>query len=163
MSRPARPPAADPLIRLAAGRWTGPLIRALGLPSPKALPRETGALRAEALAGRKGALGGTGMTPTFQAAEAALRSLGVDLLDTAPAGGPLDLAVFDATGLSTVAALDGLRRFFAPGLGRLRPGGRLLLELPVRALTAPAAGIAVLDFGQNLVGHVRLRVRAPRV
>jgi 3-oxoacyl-[acyl-carrier protein] reductase len=57
----------------------------------------------------------------------------VDLLDAARSGdssspgGPLDLAVYDATGLSTVAALDGLRSFFAPGLSRLRPGGRLLL------------------------------------
>ena len=145
MSRPAppQPPAADPLIRLAAGRWSGPLIRALGLPSPKALPRETGALHAEALAGRKGALGGTGMTPTVQAAEAALRSLGVDLLDTAPAGGPLDLAVFDATGLATVAALDGLRRFFSPGLGRLQPGSRLLLLARAPdTLTEPEAAAA---------------------
>lgn len=154
MSRPAlpQPPAADPLIRLAAGRWSGPLIRALGLPSPKALPRETGPLRAEALAGRQGALGGTGVTPTLQAAETALRSLGVDLLDAARSSGPndpggpsnpLDVAVYDATGLATVAALDGLRRFFAPGLSRLRPGGRLLLLARAPdTLTEPEAAAA---------------------
>jgi alpha-L-rhamnosidase len=39
---------------------------------------------------------------------------------------------------------------------------RRLMTVPVRALTEPGPGRYVLDFGQNLVGHVRLALRAPR-
>lgn len=39
---------------------------------------------------------------------------------------------------------------------------RRLLRLPVRSLTEKGPGRVVVDFGQNLVGHVELRLRAPR-
>lgn len=39
---------------------------------------------------------------------------------------------------------------------------RRLMELPVRSLTEQRPGVAVVDFGQNLVGWVKLRIRAPR-
>ena len=39
---------------------------------------------------------------------------------------------------------------------------RRLLELPVRSLTEKHPGVYVVDFGQNLVGWLRLRIRAPR-
>lgn len=39
---------------------------------------------------------------------------------------------------------------------------RRLQRLPVRSLTEQGPGRMVVDFGQNLVGHVELRVRAPR-
>lgn len=39
---------------------------------------------------------------------------------------------------------------------------RALMTLPARILTSPASGTWIVDFGQNLVGHVRLRVRGPR-
>jgi len=39
---------------------------------------------------------------------------------------------------------------------------RKLLELPARSLTEKGPGRIVVDFGQNLVGAVRLRLRAPR-
>jgi alpha-L-rhamnosidase len=39
---------------------------------------------------------------------------------------------------------------------------RRLSEFPVRSLTEKRPGVFVIDFGQNLVGWVRLAVRAPR-
>jgi len=39
---------------------------------------------------------------------------------------------------------------------------RRLLTLPVRSLTEKRPGVYVLDFGQNLVGWIRLQLRAPR-
>ncbi len=39
---------------------------------------------------------------------------------------------------------------------------RRLLEMPARSLTEKGPGRVVVDFGQNLVGVVRLRLRAPR-
>ncbi len=39
---------------------------------------------------------------------------------------------------------------------------RRLLELPARTLVEKRPGVHIVDFGQNLVGAVRLRLRAPR-
>jgi alpha-L-rhamnosidase len=39
---------------------------------------------------------------------------------------------------------------------------RRLLRLPVRSLTEQGPGRVVVDFGQNLVGYVEIRIRAPR-
>ncbi len=39
---------------------------------------------------------------------------------------------------------------------------RKLMEYPARSLTEKGSGRVVIDFGQNLVGAVRLRLRAPR-
>ena len=43
---------SDPLIDYAAGLWTGPVVRKLGLPTPIQLKRESGPYRLTELEGR---------------------------------------------------------------------------------------------------------------
>ena len=45
---------------------------------------------------------------------------------------------------------------------RMAPPVREIERMPVRAVSRTASGRVLLDFGQNLVGRVRLRVRGPR-
>jgi len=96
----------DQLVELAAGRWTGPLIRRLRLPAPRRLCREAGPRRTDELQGRRASLAGTAQGAALAVVQRSLLAHGA-ALDTGD--GPLDIAVFDATGCHTVAALQALR------------------------------------------------------
>ena len=119
----------DPLIDYAAGRWTGPVVRRLGLPSPRSLRRETGPYRERELEGRNAAIGGADHGYALAAARAELESLGATLRP-----GPVwsvkeraDIAVFDATGCRDADSLARLRGFFSPLLRQLAPCARLVV------------------------------------
>ncbi|MFH5879425.1 glycoside hydrolase family 78 protein [Arthrobacter sp. NA-172] len=64
---------------------------------------------------------------------------------SAPGNGGLDGVVAEDFDASVLVAPDG-------------PPVRATEELPVKAVLASPSGKALLDFGQNLVGHVRIRV-----
>jgi 3-oxoacyl-[acyl-carrier protein] reductase len=119
----------DLLIDYAAGRWTGPVVRRLGLPSPRPLRRETGPYRERELEGRNAAIGGADGAYALAAARAELEALGATLRP-----GPVwsvkeraDIAVFDATGCRDADSLARLRGFFSPLLRQLAPCARLVL------------------------------------
>ncbi|MDT9001147.1 3-oxoacyl-ACP reductase [Paucibacter sp. APW11] len=146
--------AHDTLLRLAAGRFSGPLIRALGLPSPRPLRREAGGYRSDELAGRAVAWGTLPGGHAGDAARAALQALGASLKP-----GPvwstqerIELAVLDATGCCDVAALAGLRGFFGPVLRQLAPHARLLVLAPDPADAGSAEAAAV---ARAIEGFVR--------
>lgn len=125
--------SSDPLIRLAAGRLSGPLLRALGLPRPSALRREAGPYRSDELSGRRLVLGAMPGGHAAERALAVLQGLGARLQpegDTATPGSLVDIAVLDATGCRDVPSLDQLRAFFAPQLRRLTPCAKLLVLAP---------------------------------
>jgi 3-oxoacyl-[acyl-carrier protein] reductase len=139
----------DPLIGYAAGRWTGPLVRRVGLPSPRELKREAGPYRERELEGRGLAIGGADGGYALQAATELLRSLGA-----AVHPGPVwsvkdrvEIALFDATGCRDVASLGRLRSFFSPLLRQLAGCGRIVvlatdpehLEDPAERAAARAA------------------------
>lgn len=121
--------SSDPLVRWAAGRLTGPLVRRAGLPSPRRLAREAGPYRADELAGRAVSLGAVPGGWALDALREALVALGAE-----PHPGPtwskrarIDVAVLDATGCDDVASLARLRTFFGPVLRQLAPCARLLV------------------------------------
>jgi len=126
---PAREAAArDPLVEWASGRWSGPLVRRLGLPSPRRLKRAQGAYRAAELEGRSVAVGAASGGYASDAAREALERLGATVRD-----GPLwsvrsriEVALFDATGCRDVASLGRLRMFFGPLMRQLAPCARLV-------------------------------------
>lgn len=141
----------DPLIRLAAGRLSGPIIRAIGLPRPRALRREAGPYRHDELSGRQLVLG---VVPGGQAAaqvQALLLGLGAVL---ASEGQSIDIAVLDATGCRDVAALAQLRGFFAPLLRRLSPCAKLLVLAP-DPLEAARCSPEAAAVAQAVEGFVR--------
>jgi alpha-L-rhamnosidase len=58
------------------------------------------------------------------------------------------------------SAHDGYERVPVPE-ARIAPPVRRLAELPVVEVLTSPSGATILDFGQNLVGRLRLRVRGP--
>ena len=66
-------------------------------------------------------------------------------------------AGYDAAGWEPVAELDAIRTPEA----RVSPFVRRLDELAVREVITTPSGRTVLDFGQNLVGRLRIRVSGP--
>ncbi|MCV2422893.1 3-oxoacyl-ACP reductase [Paucibacter sp. DJ2R-2] len=149
---------SDPLIGLAAGRLTGPLVRALGLPRPRALRRETGPYRGDELRGRRLVLAAMPGGHAGESARGLLQALGASLVleteQASDATARVDIAVFDATGCREVASLAQLRSFFAPLLRRLAPCAKLLLLAPCpldAARISPEAAAAA----QGIEGFVR--------
>jgi 3-oxoacyl-[acyl-carrier protein] reductase len=147
----------DPLVRLAAGRWTGPVLRRLGLPSPRRLQREAGPYRADELRGRTAALAAAPGGRALAAAQHALQGLGATLQQGVaidPGRGRVDVALFDATGCADVDSLDGVRRFFAPLMRERVADARLLvLATDPRECAAPlqwAAAAALEGFVRTL-------------
>ncbi len=47
-------------------------------------------------------------------------------------------------------------------VSQMDPSVRVLATLPAKALSQPKPGVWVFDLGQNMVGHVRLKVSGPR-
>jgi 3-oxoacyl-[acyl-carrier protein] reductase len=120
---------SDPLIDYAAGLWTGPVVRKLGLPTPIQLKRESGPYRLTELEGRGIATGAVTGGYAIEAAKVALQKMG-----GVPRPGPVwdtrtkvDVAVFDATGCQDVASLSHLRVFFAPLMRQLAQCARIVV------------------------------------
>ena len=123
---------SDPLIDYAAGRWTGPVVRFLGLPKPVELKREAGPYRLTELEGRAIAVGAADGGYALDAAKDALHNMGglarpEPLWDTTT---KVDVVVFDATGCRDVASLSHLRTFFAPLMRQLAECARLVVLAP---------------------------------
>lgn len=149
---------SDRLVDLAAGRWTGPLIRRLGLPAPRRLCREPGPWRSDELRGRHAGVAGTAQGAALAVVRHSLLAHGAEL----DAGdGPLDIAVFDATGCHTVASLQALKDFFGPRLPRLAPCAHLLVLATapdtLDSAEAAAAAQACEGFVRSLAKEVGRR------
>lgn len=76
---------------------------------------------------------------------------------TDAAGRRFDQPGFDDSSWAAVAVQDAV----AAPEARVSPFVRRLEELPVREVITTPGGKTVLDFGQNLVGRLRLRVSGP--
>lgn len=151
---PSRPATSDRLADLAAGRWTGPLIRRLGLPSPPRLRREDGPFRRDELAGRVISLGGAPGGYAMRVLRPLLAGLGAEVHD-----GPvwstrtrIDVAVFDATGCTDAASLAMLRGFFGPVMRQLAQSARLVVIAPDAATANTPAAAAT---ARAMEGFVR--------
>ena len=123
---------ADPLIDYAAGRWTGPVVRFLGLPKPVQLQREPGPYRSNELENRAIAVGAVSGGYAIEAVREALHQIGGmtrpgPVWDTKS---KVDIAVFDATGCNDVASLAHLRIFFAPLMRQLAECARIVVLAP---------------------------------
>lgn len=144
----------DRLLRLANTPWSAPLLRLLGLPRPRILPRRTGAWTAQELAGRQAVLSGLDGTvdPGLQAL---VRRLGAV---TEGAGAP-DLVLLDLRTLDTPAQLGQLRTRLQADVAGLAPGARVLLLAPAHAIRAPTAAAlaAVEGFVRSLAKEIGRR------
>jgi len=123
---------SDPLIDYAAGRWTGPVVRFLGLPKPVQLKRETGPYRLTELDGRTITVGAVPGGYALDAAQQALGKMG-GISRTGPLSDTtarIDVALFDATGCTDVTSLSQLRAFFGPLMRQLSECARLVVLAP---------------------------------
>lgn len=138
----------DRLLELANSRWTAPILRSLGLPQPRRLPRRAGASTAQEHAGRdvlildapggfaSGAVrthlleGGAGLNPS----------------------GSLHTLVVDATGVASADALVYLHDTLPGVMGRLRTGARVVLLVSDEPTTPEAAAAvrAIVGFTRSL-------------
>jgi 3-oxoacyl-[acyl-carrier protein] reductase len=124
----------DRLLQLANTPWSAPLVRLLGLPQPKPLPRKTSAYTRQELAGRRMRLSALDdATPPDLLAW--LQAQGA-VLDAADA---LDLVLLDLRALDTPAQLSQLRALLQPAVSRLALGARVLVLAPAHASGAQAA------------------------
>ena len=144
----------DRLLQLANTPWTAPLVRLLGLPQPKPLPRKTGAWVREELAGRRVLLSALDDAPSDDL-RAWLQAQGA-VLDTANA---LDLVLLDLRGLDHPAQLGQLRTRLQPTMSRLALGARVLVLAPLQTGSAPAAAAvaAVEGFVRSLAKEIGRR------
>lgn len=129
---------ADRLLNLANGRWSAPLVRALGLPQPRVLARRTGPFTTQEFAGREVLVL---QAPGGFAAErcsAWLVSQGASL----SSAGESHALVVDATSCGTAASLDWLHAQLRPALARLAASGRVLLLANADAPGPEAAACA---------------------
>ena len=144
----------DRLLQLANQRWTAPLVRALGLPQPKPLPRRQDAWYARELQGRRVLLTGLdGKAP--QTLRDWLLGQGA-VLDAAET---LDLVLLDLRELSALAQLDQLRARLQTAVARLALGARVLLLTPTQPAGTPAAAAvaAVEGFMRSLAKEIGRR------
>jgi 3-oxoacyl-[acyl-carrier protein] reductase len=150
----------DPLIDYAAGRFTGPLLRRLGLPAPRSLSREEGAFRVDALKGRSVVMGGLEAGYALGSAKQVLERMGasVSLAHDGSTAQRVDVAVFDATGCREVDSLRALYAFWSPLIRQLASCARLLVlaEVPGEAANPRerAAACAVDGFVRSLAKEV---------
>ena len=144
----------DRLLQLANTPWSAPLVRLLGLPQPKPLPRQTRAYARQELAGRRVVLSALddAISPdlsTWLQAQGAV----LDLADA------LDLVVLDLRALATPAQLSQLRTRLQPAVSRLTLGARVLVLAPAQAagVQAAAAVAAVEGFVRSLAKEIGRR------
>lgn len=144
----------DRLLQLANTPWSAPLLRLLGLPRPRILPRRTGAWTAQELAGRQAVLCGLdgAVDPGLQALARRLGAV------TEGTGAP-DLVLLDLRTLDTPAQLDQLRTRLQADVAHLAPGARVLLLAPAQATRAPTAAAlaAVEGFVRSLAKEIGRR------
>lgn len=133
----------DRLLDFANHRWAAPVLRALNLPQPQPLQRRTTAWAAQEHAGRNALVLEAPGGFAAEAARDALATSGADLA----AAGALHAIVFDATGCTTTAALDGLHAQLPQALARLGPGGRVVLLADAAPVTPEAAACAAAVAG----------------
>lgn len=144
----------DRLLRLANTPWSAPLLRLLGLPRPRILPRRTGAWTAQELAGRRALLSGLdgAVDPGLQALARRLGAV------TEGTGAP-ELVLLDLRTLDTPEQLGQLRTRLQTDVARLAPGARVLLLAPAQATRAStaAARAAVDGFVRSLAKEIGRR------
>ena len=123
---------SDRLLRWANAPLSAPLVRRLGLPQPKVLPRSAQPYGPHDLAARRTGLVAAPGSFAHEAARAALQQRGVLWCDPAQAPSPqgLQTLVVDATGCSTVASLSWLHEALPPALAGLQDGARVVLLAP---------------------------------
>ncbi|WP_237066092.1 3-oxoacyl-ACP reductase [Microbulbifer guangxiensis] len=137
---------SDLLQNLNKNPLTGWLTKALGLPNPVILARESGPYRAQPFKGKRvlllGAASGNLETVLRQILEAA----GAEIHDAEPQSGDerFDILILDATGLETTADYNSLYERLHPVARRIGTNGRVLLLAPVpsEAKSVEAAGVA---------------------
>jgi len=149
---------SDFFAQLTQHRLARPMLRRAGLPLPDGLSRNDLPYEDRPFAGRRAACGSIGATAAGEAAQAALYAAGATL---AQDGEVAELALFDATGLGSIAELKSLYRFFHPLMPRLAPNARVVV------LTAPpedvvdsevaAARRAVEGFTRSLAKEIGKR------
>jgi 3-oxoacyl-[acyl-carrier protein] reductase len=144
----------DRLLTLANHRWTAPLIRALGLPQPRRLPRKTAAYTAQELAGRQARL----VLPPGTDGAALRLALSQSGASVDGPGSP-DLVLADLRALARPEALRALYQALQPLVARLTPGARVLLLAPATTAEAEgAAAVGALDgFTRSLAREVGRR------
>ena len=144
----------DRLLTLANQRWTAPLVRALGLPRPRVLPRQTSPWTAQPLAGRRVLLTNPAGTEDV-ALRMGLRASGALLDDS----GTPDIVLVDLRALARPGQLQSLQTTLRPLVTRLAAGTRVLLLAPDRAAdAAAAASVAALDgFTRSLAKEIGRR------
>jgi 3-oxoacyl-[acyl-carrier protein] reductase len=138
----------DRLLELANGRWSAPVLQALGLPQPRKLPRQIGAYMPQEHVGRLalvlGAPGG------FAAGTSSdhLSAGGAELSSS----GELHAVILDATGVQRADALVCLHDYLPSVVSRLRTGGRVVLLANGDASSpeAAASARAVEGFSRSL-------------
>jgi 3-oxoacyl-[acyl-carrier protein] reductase len=144
----------DRLLQLANTPWSAPLVRLLGLPQPKPLPRQTGAYARQELAGRHVLLSALDDAPPADLRES-LRAQGA-VLDATDA---LDLVLLDLRGLSEPVQLGQLRTRLQAAVSRLTLGARVLVLAPsqTNSIQAAAAVAAVEGFVRSLAKEIGRR------
>lgn len=144
----------DRLLTLANHRWTAPLVRALGLPQPKPLPRRTTAFQARELEGRKVWLNAVG-SPDHETLRNWLTAHGATL----DASDAPDVVLADLRELRAPAQLHQLLEGLKPAVTRLAPGARILLLTQGGASDAPASAAvaAVEGFMRSLAKEIGRR------
>lgn len=132
------PMATDRLLQIANHPATARLVRALGLPQPRVLPRRGGAWQEREFAGRAALVLAAARGFAAEACRQWLADAGAQLA----AASALQAIVLDATGCASVSSLGALRELLAPALARLASGGRVLLLADGAAATVEAQACA---------------------
>ena len=144
----------DRLLQLANSPWTAPLVRLLGLPQPKPLPRLYSAYGAQEWQGRRVQLVDLkGQTDSTLAAW--LQAQGARLeTDATP-----NVLLLDLRALATVEALRQLPWPLQTAVRTLAPGARVLVLAPASAAdaTASAAVAAIEGFTRSLAKEIGRR------
>lgn len=142
---------SDRLLRWANAPLSAPLVRRLGLPQPKVLPRSHQPYGTTDLAPRRTALVAAPGSLAQAAVHTALTPRGVQWSDAHEAG-TLQTLVIDATGCTTLPALAWLHETLPPQMARLEDGARVVLLAPAWPQEAPAEAQAC---ARGLEGFMR--------
>ena len=160
----------DHLLRWANGRWTAPLVRRLGLPQPRVLPRCTSAYGPREFEGRhvqrvrvpSGAPDSGGLADWLRDQGAQLwpesGRLGVPAPDAQPSP-RLQTCIVDARTLIRTALLDELHDALSDAVRQMAPGGRILFLAPAAEESCRAALPEALLCRRALEGFMRSLAR----
>jgi 3-oxoacyl-[acyl-carrier protein] reductase len=145
---------SDRLLRWANAPLSAPLIRRLGLPQPKVLPRSAQPYGVGDMAQRRTWLVAAPGSFAQEAAREALARRGVQWSDPADHAtlGTLQTLVIDATGCTTAASLAWLHEALPAPMASLQEGARVVLLAPAWPQDAPAQAQAC---ARGLEGFMR--------